>query len=86
VTVVDARKLTSRACRQEPEYNLTMYNYGGPRVGNEEFVELYKVKDSWRIHNENDIVAQIPIAGVPHGFARVSTKYQQNTCHKSKTL
>ena len=42
-----------------------MYNYGGPRVGNEAFVDLYDVNDSWRVHNENDIVAQIPVAGMP---------------------
>ena len=52
-------------CSPDPKYPLTMYNYGGPRVGNIPFVDLYTVTDSWRVHNENDVVAQIPIAGVP---------------------
>lgn len=65
-------------CSPEPKYNLTMYNYGGPRVGNMAFNELYKVKDSWRVHNENDIVAQIPVAGTnsalpPQRFSSANT-------------
>lgn len=54
----------SQRINPDPKYHVSMYNFGGPRVGNIPFVDLYKVMDSWRIHNEHDLVAQIPPAGL----------------------
>ncbi|KAK6914191.1 Fungal lipase-like domain [Dillenia turbinata] len=42
--------------------NVTMYNFGSPRVGNRRFAEVYneKVKDSWRVVNHRDIIPSVP--------------------------
>jgi predicted lipase len=41
---------------------VTMYNFGSPRVGNKQFAEIYnqKVKDSWRVVNQRDIIPTVP--------------------------
>jgi predicted lipase len=41
---------------------VSMYNFGSPRVGNKQFAEQFAelVPDSWRVHNENDVVAAVP--------------------------
>ncbi|KAH9307385.1 hypothetical protein KI387_035296, partial [Taxus chinensis] len=42
--------------------DITMYNFGSPRVGNKRFAEAYnkRVKDSWRIVNHRDIIPTVP--------------------------
>ncbi|GLJ23903.1 hypothetical protein SUGI_0454200 [Cryptomeria japonica] len=42
--------------------DITMYNFGSPRVGNKRFADEYnkKVKDSWRIVNHRDIIPTVP--------------------------
>jgi predicted lipase len=44
---------------QHRNYDLRMYNYGSPRVGNDKFVEHFnaKVPNSWRIKNDYDLVS-----------------------------
>ncbi|XP_024521809.1 uncharacterized protein LOC9643578 [Selaginella moellendorffii] len=42
--------------------NLSMYNFGSPRVGNRAFADQYNkvIKDSWRIVNHRDIIPTVP--------------------------
>ncbi|CAN0253869.1 unnamed protein product, partial [Discosporangium mesarthrocarpum] len=52
--------------REYPGVQITMYNFGSPRVGNrqarEAFVDLYDslVGDSFRVVNDLDVVARLP--------------------------
>ena len=41
---------------------LTMYNYGSPRVGNAAFAGAYNatVPDSWRVTNRLDVIPRVP--------------------------
>ncbi|CAM9555140.1 unnamed protein product [Pylaiella littoralis] len=50
--------------RRYPNANVTMYNFGSPRVGNRAFAQLYDsyVGDSFRIVNNLDAVARMPRA------------------------
>jgi hypothetical protein len=44
------------------DVDITMYNYGSPRVGNKAFVEEFKAKidSSWRFSNVRDIIPTVP--------------------------
>lgn len=44
----------------QPE--VTMYNYGSPRVGNAAFARAYdrSVPDSWRVTNRLDVIPRVP--------------------------
>eukprot|EP00871_Galdieria_phlegrea_P000331 jgi/Galph1/1299/GphlegSOOS_G6073.1 len=44
------------------DWNIHMYNFGSPRVGNAEFANQYNqlVPHSFRIVNDTDIIARIP--------------------------
>ncbi|XP_023530237.1 uncharacterized protein LOC111792861 isoform X1 [Cucurbita pepo subsp. pepo] len=57
-----ALELTSSQLARHGAINVTMYNFGSPRVGNRQFAEIYnkKVKDSWRVVNHRDIVPTVP--------------------------
>lgn len=45
-----------------PQLDINLYTYGSPRVGNKHFVNYFKkkIKVSWRIVNDKDIVPSVP--------------------------
>ncbi|EME30942.1 Lipase ZK262.3 [Galdieria sulphuraria] len=47
---------------KHPSWQIRMYNFGSPRVGNAEFVNIYNqlVPHSFRVVNDTDIIARIP--------------------------
>ncbi|GJQ12718.1 hypothetical protein GpartN1_g4509.t1 [Galdieria partita] len=47
---------------RHPSWQIQMYNFGSPRVGNAEFVNIYNqlVPHSFRVVNDTDIIARIP--------------------------
>lgn len=57
-----ALELSSSQMAKSGRINVTMYNFGSPRVGNKRFAEEYnkKVKDSWRVVNHRDIIPSVP--------------------------
>ncbi|KAJ3680000.1 hypothetical protein LUZ60_016278 [Juncus effusus] len=57
-----ALELSSSQMAKKGVINVTMYNFGSPRVGNRRFAQVYnsKVKDSWRIVNHRDIIPTVP--------------------------
>lgn len=49
--------------------DITMYNYGSPRVGNAAFAHAYNrsVPNSWRISNKLDVIPRVPrLMGYSH--------------------
>eukprot|EP00897_Mesotaenium_endlicherianum_P005430 jgi/Mesen1/4915/ME000246S04141 len=52
---------TSRLTRGAA-FDVSMYNFGSPRVGNKRFAEAYNslIKDSWRVVNRRDIIPTVP--------------------------
>ncbi|CAK9154717.1 unnamed protein product [Ilex paraguariensis] len=57
-----ALELSSSQLAKCGAINVTMYNFGSPRVGNRRFADVYneKVKDSWRVVNHRDIIPTVP--------------------------
>lgn len=57
-----ALELSSSQMAKFGRINVTMYNFGSPRVGNKRFAEEYnkRVKDSWRVVNHRDIIPSVP--------------------------
>ncbi|EYU22285.1 hypothetical protein MIMGU_mgv1a001923mg [Erythranthe guttata] len=57
-----ALELSSSQLAKHGAINVTMYNFGSPRVGNKIFAQVYnqKVKDSWRVVNHRDIIPTVP--------------------------
>ncbi|ESQ56340.1 hypothetical protein EUTSA_v10024569mg [Eutrema salsugineum] len=57
-----AIELASSQLAKHGAINVTMYNFGSPRVGNKIFADVYnqKVKDSWRVVNHRDIIPTVP--------------------------
>ncbi len=56
------------------QQQVTLYNFGSPRVGNRPFVELFnaEIPDSWRVTNDSDIVTTVPrVLGWAHVRHRV---------------
>ncbi|KAI3823028.1 hypothetical protein L1987_10631 [Smallanthus sonchifolius] len=57
-----ALELSSSQLAKRGAINVTMYNFGSPRVGNKKFADVYnqRVKDSWRVVNHRDIIPSVP--------------------------
>ncbi|KAI5072460.1 hypothetical protein GOP47_0012566 [Adiantum capillus-veneris] len=57
-----ALELSTSRLSREHRINITMYNFGSPRVGNKRFADQYNeiVKDSWRVVNHLDIIPTVP--------------------------
>lgn len=57
-----ALELSSSKLAKKGHVQITMYNFGSPRVGNKRFADVYNkvVKDSWRIVNHRDIIPTVP--------------------------
>jgi len=57
-----ALELSSSKLAKASHVQVTMYNFGSPRVGNKRFADMYneKVKDSWRVVNHRDIIPTVP--------------------------
>ncbi|XP_052620644.1 uncharacterized protein LOC111915788 isoform X3 [Lactuca sativa] len=57
-----ALELSSSQLAKRGAVDVTMYNFGSPRVGNKKFAQIYneKVKDSWRVVNHRDIIPSVP--------------------------
>ncbi|CAL8471597.1 g11139 [Coccomyxa elongata] len=55
-------ELANRRYRHGGEPEITMYNYGSPRVGNAAFARAYdrSVPDSWRVTNRLDVIPRVP--------------------------
>lgn len=49
---------------QMPDKRVKCHTCGSPRVGNQEFVELFNacVSENWRVYNANDPVPMIPVS------------------------
>eukprot|EP01095_Lingulamoeba_sp_RSL-Kostka_P017157 TRINITY_DN873_c0_g1_i1.p1 TRINITY_DN873_c0_g1~~TRINITY_DN873_c0_g1_i1.p1 ORF type:complete len:280 (-),score=89.71 TRINITY_DN873_c0_g1_i1:173-1012(-) len=58
--------------------NVNVYNYGLPRVGNQDFANYYnsKVPNTFRVVNGHDIVPHVPLLDM--GFHHVSTEVWEN--------
>jgi len=50
--------MTSRL--KQKGYNVVLYTYGSPRVGDKEFAKQFQNIEAYRIVNNNDIVSSIP--------------------------
>ncbi|CAI5495765.1 unnamed protein product, partial [Closterium sp. Naga37s-1] len=54
--------------KKQHGFNLSLYNFGSPRVGNHAFAARFNqlVGDSWRIANDHDIVPRVPYVFYKH--------------------
>ncbi|GJP40573.1 hypothetical protein CLOM_g237 [Closterium sp. NIES-68] len=54
--------------KKQYNFNLSLYNFGSPRVGNHAFAARFNqlVGDSWRIANDLDIVPRVPYVFYKH--------------------
>ncbi|CAK9216366.1 unnamed protein product [Sphagnum troendelagicum] len=57
-----AVELSSKLAKSGGQTQITMYNFGSPRVGNKQFADMYneRVRDSWRVVNHRDIIPTVP--------------------------
>lgn len=57
-----ALELSSSELAKKGHIQITMYNFGSPRVGNKRFADMYNqaVTDSWRVVNHRDIIPTVP--------------------------
>ncbi|KAH7291054.1 hypothetical protein KP509_30G074700 [Ceratopteris richardii] len=57
-----ALELSTTKMSSQQLINISMYNFGSPRVGNKKFADRYNeiVKDSWRVVNHLDIIPNVP--------------------------
>lgn len=58
--------------------NINVYNFGLPRVGNEEFSDFYRglVPNTFRVVNGHDVVPHVPLESM--GFYHVPTEVWEN--------
>lgn len=74
LATLSAHELSLRKYNKCARPMITMYNFGSPRVGNQQFVDEYNkmLPNSWRVANKNDVVTNIPQMAV--GYRHVGNK------------
>lgn len=64
-------------------YNVSLYTYGSPRVGNKVWTKQFENIDANRIVNNNDIITKIPPFGLYHHVGKICYMDYKGILHMS---